>query len=56
VCSSDLDAQPMQCQAIERFAFYERVAGAFAIVHTGELQPYANFVFRKGVVADALQP
>jgi L-fucose mutarotase len=50
------DAQPMQCEAIERFTFYERAAGAFAIVQTGELQPYANFVFRKGVVADALRP
>jgi len=50
------DAQPAQCEAIERFAFYERVAGAFAIVHTGELQPFANFVFRKGVLADALHP
>jgi L-fucose mutarotase len=50
------DAQPAQCEAIERFAFYERVAGAFAIVHTGELQPFANFLFRKGVLADALQP
>ena len=50
------DAEPAQCEAIERFAFYERVARAFAIVHTGELQPFANFVFRKGVLADALQP
>jgi L-fucose mutarotase len=50
------DAQPEQCEAIERFAFYKRVAGAFAIVQTGETQPFANFLFRKGVIADALQP
>jgi len=50
------DAQSEQCEAIERFAFYERVAGAFAIVQTGEMQPYANFLFTKGVLADPLQP
>ncbi|WP_425261547.1 RbsD/FucU family protein [Rubrivivax sp. RP6-9] len=43
-----------QCEAIERFAFYERVRGAFAVVHTGELQPFANFIFKKGVIAQAL--
>lgn len=47
-------ARPEQCEAIERFAFYERVQRAFAIVHTGELQPFANFVFKKGVIAEAL--
>jgi L-fucose mutarotase len=43
-----------QYEAIERFAFYERVKGCFAIVQTGELQPFANVVLRKGVIADAL--
>jgi len=47
-------ATSAQCEAIERFAFYERVRGAFAIVHTGELQPFANFIFKKGVIAEAL--
>jgi L-fucose mutarotase len=47
-------ATSAQCEAIERFAFYERVARAFAIVHTGELQPFANFIFKKGVIAEAL--
>lgn len=55
-----LDAQgwatPAQCEAVERFAFYERARTAFAIVLTGELQPYANFLFKKGVIADALVP
>jgi L-fucose mutarotase len=49
-------AASAQCQAVERFAFYERVRGAFAIVHTGELQPYANFIFKKGVIGEALIP
>jgi L-fucose mutarotase len=43
-----------RCAATERFAFYERVRGCFAIVQTGELQPYANFLFKKGVIAEAL--
>jgi L-fucose mutarotase len=41
-------------QAIERFAFYERAARAYAIVQTGEMQAWANFVFKKGVIADRL--
>ena len=47
-------ARPAQCQAMERFAFYDRVKAAFAIVQTGELQPYANFLFKKGVIGEAL--
>ena len=49
-------AKPSQCEAVARFAFYERVKHAYAIVQTGELQPYANFLFKKGVIADALLP
>ena len=47
--------QPGQCEAMERFAFYARVKQAFAVVHTGELQPYANFLFKKGVLGEALR-
>ena len=47
-------ARSDQCEAVERFAFYERVRAAFAIVLTGEAQPYGNFLFRKGVLAQAL--
>lgn len=50
------DVQPGQCEAIERVAFYDRVGSAFAIVQTGELQPFANFVFKKGVIAEPLVP
>jgi len=35
---------------IERFAFYERAAQAFAIVATGETRIYANIILKKGVV------
>lgn len=47
-------AEPAQCEAVERFAFYDRVKQAYAIVQTGEMQPYANFIFKKGVIANAL--
>lgn len=43
---------PAHCEAVERFAFYERVKNAYAIVHTGELRPYANFLFKKAVITD----
>lgn len=37
-------------EALERFAFYERARGAYAIVLTNELRLYGNFALRKGVV------
>ncbi|NDY92982.1 RbsD/FucU family protein [Ideonella livida] len=49
-------AQPGQCKATERFAFYDRVRRAQAIVLTGELQPYGNFLFKKGVIGEVLAP
>jgi L-fucose mutarotase len=49
-------AAETQCEATERFAFYERVRGAFAIVQTGELQPFANVLLKKGVIAEPLAP
>ena len=35
---------------LERFAFYERAAAAFAIVATGETRVYGNLLLKKGVV------
>ncbi|GCL63852.1 RbsD/FucU family protein [Pseudaquabacterium pictum] len=49
-------ATPAQWLAMERFAFYDRVKAAFAIVHTGELQPWANVILKKGVLGEPLQP
>jgi L-fucose mutarotase len=43
-------------QAVERFAFYDRARGAYAIVLTGERQPFANFILRKGVIGENLRP
>ncbi len=45
-----------KAEAIERYAFYERTKNAFAIVLTGELQPFGNFLLRKGVIGDNLRP
>lgn len=36
--------------SLERFAFYTRAAGAFAIVATGETRIYGNILLKKGVV------
>jgi L-fucose mutarotase len=43
----------LQAQALERFAFYERAQTAYVIVQTGELAPFANFIFKKGVINDS---
>ena len=42
-------------EGLERCAFYERARQAHAIVVTGELQPFANFILRKGVIGDNLR-
>jgi L-fucose mutarotase len=44
------DAPAGRVADLERFAFYERAAGARLIVRTGELRPYGNLLLRKGVV------
>lgn len=49
-------ARDEQMEAVERFAFYERVRHAYAIVVTGEQQPWANFLLRKGALSEALRP
>lgn len=36
----------------ERFAFYERVKRAYAVIATGETSLYANLILRKGVITD----
>jgi L-fucose mutarotase len=43
-------------EPVERFAFYERARAAYAIVVTGEKQPFGNFILRKGVVGEDLRP
>lgn len=36
-------------ERIDRFAFYERTKGAFAVVMTGETAKYGNILLKKGV-------
>lgn len=36
--------------SIERFDFYERAKGAYAVIQTGERRFYGCFLFRKGVI------
>jgi L-fucose mutarotase len=45
-----------QAEPVERHAFYERVKKTCAIVVTGELQPFGNFILRKGVIGETLRP
>lgn len=49
-----LDGQ--EPEALARYDFYERARGAFAIVVTGEPQPYGNFILRKGAIGENLRP
>jgi L-fucose mutarotase len=56
---SELEPQLLpgqRAEAIDRFVFYERARTAFAFVLTGELQPYGNFLLRKGVIGENLRP
>ncbi|WP_170330439.1 RbsD/FucU family protein [Ruegeria arenilitoris] len=41
---------PARIQGLERFAFYDRSASAFAIVQTGERRLYGNIILKKGVI------
>ncbi|MEI6895991.1 MAG: L-fucose mutarotase [Psychromonas sp.] len=36
-------------ERVERFAFYERTKGCFAVVLTGETAKYGNIILKKGV-------
>lgn len=41
---------PAAIATLERFAFYQRASGAFAIVQTGETRLYGNIILKKGVI------
>ncbi|WP_170791682.1 RbsD/FucU family protein [Ruegeria lacuscaerulensis] len=41
---------PADVQGLERFAFYDRAATAYAIVQTGERRLYGNIILKKGVI------
>lgn len=48
--ASDGSTQALPAHAYERFDFYEAAKKAYVIVQTGDLAPYANFIFKKGVI------
>jgi L-fucose mutarotase len=37
-------------EAVERYAFYDKIAGASLIVQSGEATAYGNALFCKGVI------
>lgn len=41
---------PCEIVSLERFAFYDRAAKAFAVVQTGERRLYGNIILKKGVI------
>ncbi len=43
----------MRLSLIERFAFYDRVKDAYAIVQTGERRLYGNVLLKKGIIRPA---
>jgi L-fucose mutarotase len=40
----------MALTVLERFAFYDRVRTAFAVVQTGERRLYGNVILKKGII------
>lgn len=47
--AEEREGRPVQVEALERSAFYERSRSAFAIVATGDQRPYGCFLLVKGV-------
>jgi L-fucose mutarotase len=45
-----------RAEPVERYAFYDQVRSVCAIVVTGELQPFGNFILHKGVIGENLRP
>jgi L-fucose mutarotase len=44
------EGKPIQVTEMDRFAFYERARGAYAMVATGERRLYGNIILVKGVI------
>ena len=40
----------MKLTLMERFAFYDRVSDAYAVVQTGERRLYGNILLKKGII------
>jgi L-fucose mutarotase len=46
-------AETVALARLERFAFYDRVKTAFAVVATSERRLYGNIILKKGIIAPA---
>lgn len=44
------EGRPVHAQPLERSAFYETAAMAFAVVHTSDPRPFSCFLLTKGVL------
>jgi L-fucose mutarotase len=51
-----VEGKPVACQALDRFAFYDRAKSAFAIVATGEIRLYGCVLLKKGVIRSGFIP
>jgi len=49
LCST-AEKRSITSRPIERFAYYPLAEACFAVVQTGEIRPYGNFILKKGVV------
>jgi L-fucose mutarotase len=48
--AADPSTNALPAHAYDRFEFYEAAKRAYVIVQTGDITPYANFIFKKGVI------
>ena len=48
----EAEGRPIRMETVERFAFYEAAAKAYAVVRTTEARPYGCFILKKGVIFD----
>jgi L-fucose mutarotase len=44
------EARPVRIEPVDRFAFYERAAKAYAVIQSGERRLYGNIILKKGIV------
>lgn len=44
------EGRAVEIEEVDRFAFYRRAAGAFAVVATGETRLYGCILVRKGII------
>lgn len=47
---AEAEGRPQQLEPVERFGFYDRTRGCYAVIATGESRLYANIILKKGVL------